>query len=455
MTVMPAAAAFQAEPMTAQAISDLLVQLRDCLAGLLGTDGTVASALAALGALGGQAQALTSATTLAVGDRGKVILASGTFTLGLPAAASAGSGWSMVAVNTGSGTITLDGSGAETVDGAATVALAPGRAAILVCTGSAWVSLALPGTAGGPLIAPAGTVAAPGLSPAGDTNTGIEFPAADQIGLVTGGTRRVLLSTTAMQIDLPITGTAVSASAADTTAGRVMRLGDWGLGAAIANALPSNDFTAEIREGFWRLLESSAVGHPSTDPYYMGALAMRAGGSEAGAVGGHGVLTWRGIGSTLSTQRLRFGARVTNTGALNWVEIMTNARLAGTVSQSGGVPTGAVFEYGSNANGEYVRLADGTQICWASFVESALAITTAAGALYQSASFGPKTFPAVFAAAPALLTRGGCATNADGWMLRNGTATTTATTNGVHRAIAFASRTEDFRWAYLAIGRWF
>ena len=35
----------------------------------------------------------------------------------------------------------------------------------------------------------------------------------------------------------------------------------------------------------------------------------------------------------------------------------------GTVSQVGGVPTGAVIESGTNANGNYVRFADGTQIC--------------------------------------------------------------------------------------------
>lgn len=40
------------------------------------------------------------------------------------------------------------------------------------------------------------------------------------------------------------------------------------------------------------------------------------------------------------------------------------ADIVGTVSQSGGVPTGAIVERGSNANGEYVRFADGTQICW-------------------------------------------------------------------------------------------
>lgn len=39
--------------------------------------------------------------------------------------------------------------------------------------------------------------------------------------------------------------------------------------------------------------------------------------------------------------------------------------LLGTVSQSAGTPTGAVIERGSNTNGEYVRFADGTQICHA------------------------------------------------------------------------------------------
>lgn len=37
--------------------------------------------------------------------------------------------------------------------------------------------------------------------------------------------------------------------------------------------------------------------------------------------------------------------------------------ILGTVSQSAGIPTGAIIERGSNANGEFVRFADGTQIC--------------------------------------------------------------------------------------------
>jgi len=41
---------------------------------------------------------------------------------------------------------------------------------------------------------------------------------------------------------------------------------------------------------------------------------------------------------------------------------VTSDRLLGSTSQSGGVPTGAIIERGSNASGEYMRLADGTQI---------------------------------------------------------------------------------------------
>ncbi|HHX7063268.1 TPA: hypothetical protein ACVGOK_000458 [Pseudomonas aeruginosa] len=37
--------------------------------------------------------------------------------------------------------------------------------------------------------------------------------------------------------------------------------------------------------------------------------------------------------------------------------------ILGAVSQSSGAPTGAVIQRGSNANGEFVRFADGTQIC--------------------------------------------------------------------------------------------
>lgn len=54
-------------------------------------------------------------------------------------------------------------------------------------------------------------------------------------------------------------------------------------------------------------------------------------------------------GSTQATARAGLGLKAAAT-----------ADIVGTVSQSGGVPTGAIFEKGSNANGRYVKYADGT-----------------------------------------------------------------------------------------------
>ncbi|WP_373049927.1 DUF2793 domain-containing protein [Thalassovita aquimarina] len=131
--------------------------------------------------------------------------------------------------------------------------------------------------------------------------------------------------------------------------------------------------------------------------------------------------------------------------------------LLGGVAQMAGVPTGAVIEQGSNANGHYMRLADGTQICWHEFTETGLAVTTAYGSLYRSGTIAAPTFPAAFASAAGLVTvfRGHFATNIDGWLVANGVPSATALTVGSLRAISAISRTEDFRWHYLAIGRWF
>ena len=70
----------------------------------------------------------------------------------------------------------------------------------------------------------------------------------------------------------------------------------------------------------------------------------------------------------------------------------------GTVSEDEGVPTGAIIESGSNANGEYVKFANGTMICQKSVTTNN--ITTAWGTLYQSAASPVGTFPAAFIAKP-------------------------------------------------------
>ena len=55
--------------------------------------------------------------------------------------------------------------------------------------------------------------------------------------------------------------------------------------------------------------------------------------------------------------------KILSTGNNDPAEVFKQSNILGTVSQSGGVPTGAIIERGSNANGEFVKYADGTMIC--------------------------------------------------------------------------------------------
>ena len=75
---------------------------------------------------------------------------------------------------------------------------------------------------------------------------------------------------------------------------------------------------------------------------------------------------------------------------VNGDDVLTRPEIVGTVAQSGGVPTGAIIQRGSNANGEFVRYADGTQICWCDVTE----YTTNAGALIV------RNYPASFTSNP-------------------------------------------------------
>lgn len=71
--------------------------------------------------------------------------------------------------------------------------------------------------------------------------------------------------------------------------------------------------------------------------------------------------------------------------------------IVGTVSQTSGVPTGALMETGSDANGHYARWANGWQICIAT---RTLSTVGGSGNIHLS---GTWTFPVAFSAAPWVL----------------------------------------------------
>jgi hypothetical protein len=121
-------------------------------------------------------------------------------------------------------------------------------------------------------------------------------------------------------------------------------------------------------------------------PYFTGegAMALAVLTEQArtflAAVDAAGQRTALGLGSAATRQALG------TTGALYGLD-----SVLGTVSQVAGVPTGAIIERGSNANGQYVRLADGTQIC--THIRTTTVTWNQKGAIFSAAS-NLWTFPA-------------------------------------------------------------
>ena len=189
----------------------------------------------------------------------------------------------------------------------------------------------------------------------------------------------------ALQATGPVTGTAVTQTATDTTTGRLMKVGDGGLlGTTVTN---NADWDAIDHSGFWNNTTSAPPGLPTTTVnWHMLSLRSSANNQVQVAVQG------AGSGLTQGAAFRRKGAGVW--GA--WHHVVTSQNAIGTVSQAAGVPTGAMFQHGSNANGLFERQANGWQQCLRIDL-SAAAISTAEGGMFRSADI-TWTFPSAFLA---------------------------------------------------------
>lgn len=132
----------------------------------------------------------------------------------------------------------------------------------------------------------------------------------------------------------------------------------------------------------------------------------------------------------------------------NPAKLFRRDNILGTVTQSSGVPTGAIIERGSNANGQFVKYADGTLIC--TMDASYSNITTAVGGIFRSA-ITTQTLPVAPASSTFMYAWASDSGAATIW----GTARSTSSST-VEFAIFAASSISGARTARLgAIGRWF
>lgn len=130
------------------------------------------------------------------------------------------------------------------------------------------------------------------------------------------------------------------------------------------------------------------------------------------------------------------------------------SNVVGAVGQNAGTPTGAVLEYGSNSNGKYLKLADGTLICWF-YSASAYSITNALSSELFASNTISMTFPMAFSAGagvPVVIPVPISGANYFSWAAMeaygaNSSQCSMRLISRVNTATAFA--------AYIAIGRWF
>jgi hypothetical protein len=288
---------------------------------------------------------------------------------------------------------------------------------------------------------------------AGDTNTSIRFPAADTVTVETNGAERLRVTSTgnvgigtitpgsALQVQGLITGTAVTQSATDTTAGRLTKVGDFGLGGTsvtISGTAAIDDISgAGLESGFYNLSSGDA-------------------GLPFGASVGTLFVNRR---NTASASQLLVRHRQDNNMAIwfrnyaggqwsPWAYNFNNLNTVGTVSQSSGVPTGAIIERGSNANGEFVKFADGTMIC--TLVSPTLTASTAVGNVFTSAA-NTRTLPATFSAVPKVAFSASRVAGTIGHWAGSGSPTTTTVDVRLLTAVTGATGTVDV----IAVGSWF
>ncbi len=232
-------------------------------------------------------------------------------------------------------------------------------------------------------------------------------------------------------------GAAVQSSPDDFTVGKLLKLGAGGLG-SVGLSATNGDCNAITASGLYTF-DSETLNSPS---FTLNGTIIHV--SRTGDIHTQQAISR----ATSSLGRIAVRAK-DGTSWSDWVEVYTQGSILGTVSQSGGVPTGALIERGSNANGEYVRFADGTQICTCQAFNTSAAgdlIWTYPATFFYPASPGrPAVSGAVSAlsSAPAFLSIGGIAGSGT---VANDVAVRAVNLNGDRVALAAS---------LIAIGRWF
>ena len=248
------------------------------------------------------------------------------------------------------------------------------------------------------------------------------------------------------KVDASDIGTAasrdVTESSVDTTAGRLLKVRDFNIGATgnlsdFASDL--NDYTIQGTFGYANTADNR--------PPFIGASFSNAVEVIRDSAGGRIFQISRQCGG--STDNGFVYHRVySGTSWSPWWLSYSQRNVVGTVSQSGGVPAGAIIEQGSNANGEYVKYADGTMISWILSHDGGEISDIPMGNIFTT-EFQSCTFPVQFSETPtvSIISRGSAT-----WAGNCRTASNSGITQ--YRQFSATSNNTPVEVRIIAIGRW-
>lgn len=189
-----------------------------------------------------------------------------------------------------------------------------------------------------------------------------------------------------------------------------------------------------------------------------GALALGATGVAGGTYGSVTVDAKGRVTAASTVTPVANGGTARTTLALYLADLVgagaySKTSILGTVSQTAGVPTGAVIETGGTLSGTgvYTKYADGTMIVIKSLA-IATGSTTAKGSIFGSAATSAGNFPVAFAAVP-VVNATGSDSNGGGWAALDAFPSTTAW--GQYSTRNHVSSGTSGAITLTAVGRWF
>lgn len=207
-------------------------------------------------------------------------------------------------------------------------------------------------------------------------------PAAEVAALAFGGATRAQATGAGLTVTGLLSGTAVMQGLTDATPGRLMPVGAFGLGGGATTSV--HNVIANIDD------PSRGAGIYSTINTTTGTFPFWSGAQRFGSLirVKYSANAFFDLWQSLTSDDVYVRRFYSDGGGLQpWRRLIGNQNIVGTVSQTAGLPMGAVIETGTNANGSFTRFADGTQTC-----RHALAASAGGAATW--------TFPAAFIAAP-------------------------------------------------------